>query len=53
VEWRRIAESTIPVNRYGTADEAVAAVAFLISEDAGYVTGQTLLVDGGLVRGLA
>jgi glucose 1-dehydrogenase len=33
--------------RLGTADEVAGAVAFLASEDAAYVTGASLLVDGG------
>ena len=37
----------IPLNRYGTEDEIAAAVAFLCSEAASYVNGQTLAVDGG------
>ena len=41
----------IPMGRYGTVEELAKTVAFLLSEDAGYVTGQNLLVDGGLVRG--
>ena len=38
----------IPWGRQGRAEEQAAAVAFLASEDAGYITGQTLNVDGGL-----
>ncbi|MEI8000494.1 MAG: SDR family NAD(P)-dependent oxidoreductase [Actinomycetes bacterium] len=38
-----------PVGRMGTADDIAAAVAFLASEDAGYVTGQTFGVNGGAV----
>ena len=45
-------KARIPMGRYGTAEELAKTVAFLLSEDAGYVTGQNLLVDGGLVRGL-
>lgn len=37
----------IPLNRYGTEEEIAAAVAFLCSEAASYVNGQTLAVDGG------
>jgi NAD(P)-dependent dehydrogenase (short-subunit alcohol dehydrogenase family) len=36
------------LNRVGTGDEIAGAVAFLASEDASYITGQTLIVDGGL-----
>jgi NAD(P)-dependent dehydrogenase (short-subunit alcohol dehydrogenase family) len=42
----------IPVGRAGTAEEVGQVVAFLVSEESRYVTGQNLLVDGGLVRGL-
>ncbi len=42
----------VPMGRYGTAQEIAATVAFLLSEGAGYITGQTLRVDGGLTRSL-
>jgi 3-oxoacyl-[acyl-carrier protein] reductase len=42
-------QSRIPLGRLGTADDVAHAVAFLCSEDAGYVTGQVLPVDGGMV----
>ncbi len=41
--------SNIPLNRLGSPDDVAKAVAFLASEDAAYITGQTLIVDGGLV----
>jgi NAD(P)-dependent dehydrogenase (short-subunit alcohol dehydrogenase family) len=45
-------KARIPMGRYGTVAELAKTVAFLLSDDAGYVTGQNLLVDGGLVRGI-
>jgi hypothetical protein len=41
-------EQHIPMRRAGDADEMAAATAFLLSDDAAYITGQTLFVDGGL-----
>ncbi len=38
----------IPSQRLGSPDDVAAAVAFLVSDDAGYITGQTLQVNGGL-----
>lgn len=38
----------IPVNRFGSAKEVAYVVAFLASEEAAYITGQVLLVNGGL-----
>lgn len=40
----------IPIRRYGSVEEIAGAVAFLVSKDAGYITGQNLRVDGGLSR---
>ena len=42
----------IPFGRYGSADEIAGTVAFLVSEDAGYITGQNIRVDGGLTRSI-
>jgi meso-butanediol dehydrogenase / (S,S)-butanediol dehydrogenase / diacetyl reductase len=42
-------ERTVPMRRQGEPEEMAAAVAFLASGDASYITGQTLVVDGGLL----
>jgi NAD(P)-dependent dehydrogenase (short-subunit alcohol dehydrogenase family) len=47
VEERR---AGVPMQRYGTSEEIAATVAFLLSDGAGYITGQNLRVDGGLTR---
>lgn len=39
----------IPLGKFGKPEQVAAAVAFLVSEDAGYITGQVLHVDGGMV----
>jgi 3-oxoacyl-[acyl-carrier protein] reductase len=44
--------ATIPLRRLGGAREIGDVVAFLASDRAGYVTGATIAVDGGLTRGL-
>jgi 3-oxoacyl-[acyl-carrier protein] reductase len=45
-------EKSIPMGRLGRPDEFGAACAFLCSLQAGYITGQTVGVDGGAVRGV-
>ncbi|GGH10898.1 3-oxoacyl-ACP reductase [Alsobacter metallidurans] len=47
VEERR---QGVPMGRYGTSEEIAATVAFLASPGAAYITGQSLKVDGGLMR---
>src|SRR5258705_4353961 len=39
----------IPLGRFGTVDDVANAIAFLVSEDAAYITGQVLQIDGGMV----
>lgn len=39
----------IPAKRVGTPEDVAAAVLFLASKDAGYISGQTLVVDGGMI----
>jgi NAD(P)-dependent dehydrogenase (short-subunit alcohol dehydrogenase family) len=39
----------IPMDRYGTPEEIAAVCAFLLSDDAGFLTGQDLIVDGGQI----
>ncbi len=41
--------SQIPLGKFGTAEQVAAVVAFLSSEEAGYITGQVINVDGGMV----
>ena len=43
----------VPVGRFGRPEEVAAAIAFMLSEEAGFITGQTLFVDGGSSIGKA
>lgn len=40
----------VPMGRYGTSEEIAGTIAFLVSDAAAYITGQSLRVDGGLMR---
>ncbi len=40
----------VPMQRYGTSAEVAATIAFLASDGAGYITGQSIRVDGGIMR---
>ena len=41
-------QKKIPLGRIGNVEDVVSLVLFLSSEDSNYITGQTLVVDGGL-----
>ena len=47
-EFRKYYLDLTPLNRFGTADEVAALIAFLCSPEAGYITGQTVAIDGGI-----
>ena len=47
-EKKKQVEKHIPMGRAGDADEMAAVAAFLSSKEAGYITGQTIYIDGGL-----
>jgi 3-oxoacyl-[acyl-carrier protein] reductase len=47
-DQRKALLGSIPLARLGRCDEVAAAVAFLCSEDAGYITGETLHINGGM-----
>lgn len=44
-------KNSIPMKRFGTPEEFAAAAVFLVSERASYITGQSLAVDGGWIKG--
>jgi 3-oxoacyl-[acyl-carrier protein] reductase len=50
-EYLAKAVDVIPLGRYGRAEELASVAAFLCSEGASYVTGSSIIVDGGLYRG--
>lgn len=49
---QQAALQNIPLGRYGNPDELGKVAAFLLSDAASYITGQTLLVDGGFLKGM-
>lgn len=48
---RKLMTDRIPLRRFGTAEEMAGAIRYLLSPQAGYVTGHTLVVDAGLTVG--
>lgn len=51
-EQRKRMSATIPIGRYGDPDSFAAAAVFLFSDAASYITGASLTVDGGLLKGI-
>jgi 3-oxoacyl-[acyl-carrier protein] reductase len=45
---KEAAKNLIPLKKFGSVDDVAKAVAFLASDEAGYITGQVLCVDGGM-----
>jgi 3-oxoacyl-[acyl-carrier protein] reductase len=48
-EARAVLMQQIPLGRLGSVEDVAGVVAFLASDLAGYITGQVLVVDGGMV----
>jgi len=47
-EWSKQILASLPMKRFGQPEEVAATVAFLASQDASYITGVEINVDGGL-----
>jgi len=50
-EFKQNAVKAIPLGRVGTPDDIASAVCFLASEEAAYITGHVLNVNGGMLMG--
>jgi len=48
-DYREMIGRSVPVGRTGSVDEIAAVVTFLASDEVGYVQGQTIIADGGLL----
>jgi 3-oxoacyl-[acyl-carrier protein] reductase len=49
-EYKKIILKNIPIARFGKPEEVAALVSFLISDDANYLNGQSLIIDGGMSK---
>ena len=47
---KKMISNTVPLGRFGTPEEIAKAVVFLASDDASYITGTELFVDGGIAQ---
>jgi len=47
---KKMISNTVPLSRFGTADEIAKAIIFLASDEASYITGTELFVDGGIAQ---
>jgi NAD(P)-dependent dehydrogenase (short-subunit alcohol dehydrogenase family) len=50
-EMRRVFEAKVPLGRLGRPEDVAALFAFLASDDAAFITGQTFVIDGGEIAG--
>jgi len=50
-DFKQMAVKNIPLGRVGTPDDVASAVAFLASDEASYITGHVLSVNGGMLMG--
>lgn len=51
-KFRRLREEKVPLGRLGTAEDIAATVLYLASPEASYITGQNIVVDGGVSMGM-